>query len=801
MDVHHLHLNWKARILIQTFLWICLLRAATSANPGCDCILFLSTFDKPFGVFQSPDYPKSYHHHISNTGCLLYTFQAKKDEIVELTFTTFDVGSFNPECFGSDNVKLYQHLDKAEVNERSIPTTALCGNRRDIKTKHFSKDQFLILELSVLNSLKSDYAQAARARNPSEREDSGKSSKNETKRTGFTGTFRFIPKANLAKTDGKKVSHSTCDFQFLSGPTSSKSGKFFSPFFPAPTPSNLKCRYFFYGRYQERIKIVFETLEINQHDSSCLFSDDFIQVFDGIESVAPVISHICGKEKHLELWSTSTQLTVELSINSGRSAGGFSASYHFVSSSEFLEGEEDSLEEDILDFPPSTAVVTTPTTVTTLRPTRSYFPALYSKTHTSFFLTSITTTITSKPTFRSETFATAQRLVPTTAKPISTTPVITFSSFATKIHSVTEAQTTPLITRTSTTTAQPTSQRITTHHNSDKNVTKSWKTVLEEQSMADIDVPTASACDQTFVSDIAKNGTFTSPNYGGIYPAGLHCRYEFRGVGRQRVQIIFTDFNLYHPHEDSPEHNFPTWQQFSCEVADRIAAYVTVNGRKEKIDDYCGIIKPKELMSNGATITIDFFSLGSSKGGRGFSAKFAFVENFGITVGEQLITHPCLFRFNSTDNSRNGSFWSPNFPGFYPRSTECHYLFYGRPGEKVRITFDTFDVEGFPPCASNQQSDYVEVSNYMTVDRKMPRYCGNQDGLVLESENQFYRVSFKANDRFDSTGFYATYRFIPVAVPVSVTRRQETPNRGTTIGPHWTLSTLFVCLAAGVLSR
>ncbi|KAK2715673.1 hypothetical protein QYM36_010298 [Artemia franciscana] len=63
----------------------------------CDCILFLSTFDKPFGVFQSPDYPKSYHHHISNTGCLLYTFQAKKDEIVELTFTTFDVGSFNPE--------------------------------------------------------------------------------------------------------------------------------------------------------------------------------------------------------------------------------------------------------------------------------------------------------------------------------------------------------------------------------------------------------------------------------------------------------------------------------------------------------------------------------------------------------------------------------------------------------------------------------------------------------------------------------------------------------------------------------
>lgn len=55
---------------------------------GCSCLVFSATYGKERGTFSSPDYPKSYPRGID---CLLYTFIAGPDEIIELTFTDFDV--------------------------------------------------------------------------------------------------------------------------------------------------------------------------------------------------------------------------------------------------------------------------------------------------------------------------------------------------------------------------------------------------------------------------------------------------------------------------------------------------------------------------------------------------------------------------------------------------------------------------------------------------------------------------------------------------------------------------------------
>ena len=62
-----------------------------------------------------------------------------------------------------------------------------------------------------------------------------------------------------------------------------------------------------------------------------------------------------------------------------------------------------------------------------------------------------------------------------------------------------------------------------------------------------------SPCDRIFRSDMAKNGTFTSPNYPQPHAASLNCNYEFRGHGKERVLIVFTDFMLHHPHDDPAE--------------------------------------------------------------------------------------------------------------------------------------------------------------------------------------------------------------------------------------------------------
>ncbi|KAF7388575.1 hypothetical protein HZH68_012517 [Vespula germanica] len=133
--------------------------------------------------------------------------------------------------------------------------------------------------------------------------------------------------------------------------------------------------------------------------------------------------------------------------------------------------------------------------------------------------------------------------------------------------------------------------------------------------------------------------------------------------------------------------------------------------------------------------------------------------NFGITTGRQEAKYPCAFVFNSNE-TRNGTFASPNYPGLYPRDTECHYFFNGQPNERVHLHFHFFDVEGVLPCEALTASDFVEFSNYMAKDRKYSRHCGQMKEFDVDSDRKFFRVTFKSNDRLDGTGFNASYVFL-----------------------------------------
>lgn len=58
---------------------------------------------------------------------------------------------------------------------------------------------------------------------------------------------------------------------------------------------------------------------------------------------------------------------------------------------------------------------------------------------------------------------------------------------------------------------------------------------------------TVKRCVSVVTSDNSKSGNFSSPNYPRFYPQNTHCRYDFVGHANERVQIVFTDFNLFHP--------------------------------------------------------------------------------------------------------------------------------------------------------------------------------------------------------------------------------------------------------------
>jgi hypothetical protein len=263
------------------------------------------------------------------------------------------------------------------------------------------------------------------------------------------------------------------------------------------------------------------------------------------------------------------------------------------------------------------------------------------------------------------------------------------------------------------------------------------------------------SCDREIISSKEKNGEFHSPYYPNPHPVDITCRYTFQGQGRERVQIIFTKLEL----------NYPKDQNLSdCDDVDSVTVTVFINGFPRDIGIFCGDKKPPMLMSNDNRLEVTFVTRSSIQEAVGFHAQFNFITDFGIRTGERAMDVVCGFIFKS-EKSSNGTFTSPNFPGYYPRNTECHYLFYGKETERIHITFPYFDVEGIPPrCSEETQSDYVEFSNFnvQLIDRKMIRHCGtknlnSQNDII--SDGNFFRVTFKSDDAYDATGFEAFYQF------------------------------------------
>lgn len=65
-----------------------------SVGTGCRCVEFEDTYGKEYGVFTSPNWPAPYEDSID---CLLYSFLAAPDQLVEVTFDEFDVQKTNLE--------------------------------------------------------------------------------------------------------------------------------------------------------------------------------------------------------------------------------------------------------------------------------------------------------------------------------------------------------------------------------------------------------------------------------------------------------------------------------------------------------------------------------------------------------------------------------------------------------------------------------------------------------------------------------------------------------------------------------
>ncbi|KAH8306473.1 hypothetical protein KR018_012422, partial [Drosophila ironensis] len=264
-------------------------------------------------------------------------------------------------------------------------------------------------------------------------------------------------------------------------------------------------------------------------------------------------------------------------------------------------------------------------------------------------------------------------------------------------------------------------------------------------------------CKQLFDSRVNKSGTFDSnqlliAKHAGGGSKVLQCRYEFEAQTPERVQIRFHDFNVPTEHENST----------GCQPGDALHVVTQVRGRYETQELLCGAFLPKPLMSNGPNLQLQFVgryppAMTNKVQYYGFRAEYRFLTNFGIMSGIQQ-GQECAFVYNSSERI-SGLFHSPNFPGYYLENMVCNYYFYGARDERVVLHFTYFDVEGIGTCDHQTASDYMEFSNFMSMDRKYSRYCGKLQNFEMRSDGRFFRVTLHSNDRFVAIGFRALYTF------------------------------------------
>ncbi len=140
-------------------------------------------------------------------------------------------------------MKLFLTIEKGStgVNEQSEWDTVLCGKTlAESQVTHFSIGPQLIFEFhsdSISNN-----------------------------NTGFSGTYQFINKSNF-ESEGELLSGSQCDYQFVRISMNDKtSGKLYSPNYPSKYPINTKCAYHFFAKYNEQVKVLFESIQLKNDD-------------------------------------------------------------------------------------------------------------------------------------------------------------------------------------------------------------------------------------------------------------------------------------------------------------------------------------------------------------------------------------------------------------------------------------------------------------------------------------------------------------------------------------------------------
>uniref|UniRef100_A0A3Q4HHJ3 Cubilin (intrinsic factor-cobalamin receptor) n=1 Tax=Neolamprologus brichardi TaxID=32507 RepID=A0A3Q4HHJ3_NEOBR len=198
------------------------------------------------------------------------------------------------------------------------------------------------------------------------------------------------------------------------------------------------------------------------------------------------------------------------------------------------------------------------------------------------------------------------------------------------------------------------------------------------------------ACGATIVTD-DNGGAIASPRYPAQYPPNQNCSWIIRAQEPlNHVTLSFTDFDL--------EMILANCSHDFLEILDGD------NYDSPTIGRYCGSEIPHPVTSFSNSLVVKFIS-DHSYSRKGFRATYSGSTS---SCGGDLVME-------------TGAFNSPNYPDAYPPNVECVWTIRSSPGNRIQLSFITFQLQGDSDC----QNDYLEIREGNATGPLVDRFCGN----------------------------------------------------------------------------
>ncbi|XP_036131390.1 cubilin [Molossus molossus] len=221
-------------------------------------------------------------------------------------------------------------------------------------------------------------------------------------------------------------------------------------------------------------------------------------------------------------------------------------------------------------------------------------------------------------------------------------------------------------------------------------------------------------------------GTISSPLFPAKYPDNQNCSWIIQAQPPfNHITLSFTHFGLESSTNCSGD---------VLEVLDGNYDDAPLRGR------YCGNSMPQPITSFSRALTLRFVS-DSSLNSDGFHATYTASSS------------ACGGDFHMAEGTLN----SPGYPEVYPSDVECVWNIVSSPGNRLQLSFITFQLEESQDC----RRDFVEIRKENATGHLVGRYCGN--ALPLTSPSLVAHslwIRFVSDASGTGTGFQATFASI-----------------------------------------